>query len=365
MKQIIVTLSLIALCTPQITCAMEMDKILDIELKPIYRTNQQLTQTHQSTTNTLSLDELVSTIDAAINDKYPHHFFKFLSTQLTEQDFLNIINIIMEHSATPTHDLFRKLYPKNDHYKNAVLYFFNFACKNKDNVTIDTLETIQDPTLLQPTTELNQLPIHFKKYLMDAAYNNLKDSYAIIHTGHTDTINFFDICIATHQAATSSQDKTLRLWSLLTGKLIHTFPEDNASTIFCIAFNPDGSLLATADRPDGSYHAGPYCASNKVNNIIKIWSTESAQLLHAMQHNTEIRSLCYTHNDLLVLCKHTRSYDSNIEIISANKDNMKKIATTTKNMFFPAAEMVLLMSPGIIYIQHLNLITATENKTLR
>lgn len=53
MKQIIVALSLLALCTPHITFAMEMDEFLDIELKPIYRTEQQVIQTNQSTTNNL------------------------------------------------------------------------------------------------------------------------------------------------------------------------------------------------------------------------------------------------------------------------------------------------------------------------
>jgi hypothetical protein len=315
MKHILVALSLLALCTQQITFAMETgDTWSEIELKNVDKKNREIIQTQ-------SIDELVSTISAAIDKQYPTNFLGFFSTPLTEQNCLDIINIIFGYSENPSTALIDKLCTANKHYKHAIEHFLGIARANIHNITIYSLEKIQDPTQIPLNKQfliLNQLPAMIKKLIIERAYNNISHAYDIILTGHTDNINFFDICVATHQAATSSKDKTLRLWDLQTEKCVHTFPEDNADTIFRMTFNPDGSHLATAEHPDGY-------------NIIKIWATKSAQLLHTIEHNARIVEFHYGQNNTLIL-RNNDDYNthSDIKILSVNNNNVATITDITK-----------------------------------
>jgi hypothetical protein len=227
-------------------------------------------------------------IDNEINKKYnPVDFVEIFTgrRQLTEKDFFDIINTIHKYSQSA--DLINRLYYKNDYCRQAIQYFRDLACKNRDNVTIDALQIICDPTSPQPTTQLNKLPAPIKKHVMTYACNNIRHSYDIILSGHTDTITSVDICAITHRAATSSLDKTLRLWDLATGKFIHIFPGDN-NTADCLRFNADGSQLATAKNYDDN------------TSTVKIWETLSAKLLHNAEINKKISTLDYGTNNTLI-----------------------------------------------------------------
>ena len=244
------------------------------------------------TTHSPSLeDQIISLINRIINREYPKSFVHIYGIpQLTEQDFLYIISLINPASITPSNTLINKLCVTNQYCSQTITHFINLARENINNVTLDTLETITDPTLWQPTEKLNKLPLTMKTFVMDAAYNNIHHSYDMVLSGHTDAITFFDICTATHRIATSSKDNTLRLWDLETGQLIHQFPGDN-NTVDYIAFSPDGSQLATAKVCRYPGHA----ATTDIN----LWETQSAQHLCVKIIDYRIDKLSYSTNNTL------------------------------------------------------------------
>ena len=48
------------------------------------------------------------------------------------------------------------------------------------------------------------------------------------------------------QLASGSEDHTVKLWDTETGQLVRTFQHNNA--VDCVAFSPEGEVLASGDR---------------------------------------------------------------------------------------------------------------------
>jgi len=169
---------------------------------------------------------------------------------------------------------------KNTFFTEAINYFTNFACKNLDDVTWNTLNIINDPTAHQPTPELNMLPLPIKEYVMQLARNEIKLNYEII-LEHSDTINLFCICPTTHIVVTHGANKELRLWDLKTNSYITTFPENNH--IHTLRFKPDGSQLATV-----AYY-------NDINvSHIKIWGLQLQKLLYSIKQKHYVYHIDFT-----------------------------------------------------------------------
>src|SRR5262245_20482709 len=65
---------------------------------------------------------------------------------------------------------------------------------------------------------------------------------------HTAPIKAIDVDAAGRYAVSGSQDKTVRVWSLTDGKLLHTIRmpagPDNVGKIYAVAMSPDGNLVA-------------------------------------------------------------------------------------------------------------------------
>lgn len=290
------------------------------QTEELQSTNTSIQQTIKSTTSptttnapSLNEDKLITLINAAINKKYSANStfsYIFTAPQLTEQDFFDIISIINKHSKTPSRELILKLTTKNTDCRQAIKHFIDLASKNIDNVTINTLETILHSTLPQPTAELNKLPIIIKPMIMQDAYYNINHSCDIILTGHTDRITSFDICTITHQAATSSADKTLRLWNLKTGKLIHIFSGENNKADY-ITFSPDGSHLVTTRTR----------IHKDVTSDIKLWETNSAQKLDEININHTITTLSYGTNNTFI-ARDITEYPPHIMIFSINNNSI-------------------------------------------
>ena len=71
----------------------------------------------------------------------------------------------------------------------------------------------------------------------------------VIETGmHVALVNSISVDKACSQAATASEDKTLRLWSLPDGRLLHTIRppigDGNLGKIFTASASPDGRFVA-------------------------------------------------------------------------------------------------------------------------
>jgi hypothetical protein len=245
----------------------------------IYQKKIESTAIATTATNTRIMDEdtIINNCNAVINKLYDSiDLFGIFAAKLTEEDCFEIINIA-HYSLTV--DSIIKLKLKNKYYSEALEYFITLARKNIDNAIIYTFKTILEPQLPQSIPQLDKLPELIKKLVMDMAACRIMRPYNIVLTGHTDIINCFDICENTHHAATSSKDKTLRLWDLKTGKLIRIFDGKN-NTADCLQFNADGSLLVTALNN-----------KNKKCCKLKIWDPQANKKLYTVQINTPIHVL--------------------------------------------------------------------------
>jgi len=74
---------------------------------------------------------------------------------------------------------------------------------------------------------------------------------------HTDIINQISVHPSRTLIATASDDKTLRLWGLRSGRLMRTIRppihEGNEGKLFALAFSPNGSVIAAGGWAKGEY----------------------------------------------------------------------------------------------------------------
>jgi hypothetical protein len=254
---------------------------------PLHRTPYQI---NNSSTLT-SEEENIAVLNKTINTQYnaiDNTLRMVMGSPLTTHDYHTIINSFAECSITPNETLITALCAKNDTFKYAIEYFIDLARKNLDNVTIETLETVQNPSLQQPVAELNALPSFFKQYVMERAYNSIDLTYTISLTKHDDIILFFDLHPSTHRAATSCADKKFRLWDLQTGKIIRIFLNDDY--INYIHFNADGSCMVTASNYDDD------------TSLIKTWDTQSGHLINTTHLTIPTDTIRYANNNMIIAC---------------------------------------------------------------
>ena len=182
------------------------------------------------------------------------------------------------------------------------------ALNNLNSVTIQYLDTINNPLHYQPIAILNNIPQIVKAYVMRKAAEQI--CYSITFQGHTGSVIQYDLHAASHRAITSSKDETFRLWDLETGKCIKVLDE---KANFCpngyhgyVKFNKEGSLLCTAIK----------LRTGEVQ--IKIWRLPSCEIIHTISYPYFITGVDFLKtSNLIVFSKYQQSiYDiSGKEII--------------------------------------------------
>jgi WD40 repeat protein/tRNA A-37 threonylcarbamoyl transferase component Bud32 len=95
----------------------------------------------------------------------------------------------------------------------------------------------------------------------------LADRSIVTFTGHTNIVYPVTCSPDGKLVASAGDDKTVRVWELLTGKQIHNLPQGVAFG-FAIAFSPDGQSLATHDQ-----------------RTLRIWDVASGNRIAALEES--------------------------------------------------------------------------------
>jgi len=246
-------------------------------------------KTVQAINTGLSEDQIVTRISEAINEKYSYNFFVDSFVILSSEKMLEIIQITQAHYPHITESAIKKLKDNNTLFRQSIAYFIHKASENLEKITANNIKTIENPNNHQPTDELNKLPLPIRLYVMNEALVERLFNYDIVLKGqHQNNITAFDICEFTDQAITSSFNKNglrvgkwdsqIILWNLKTGNPIETLGETDPVCI--VAFSPNGSQIA------GSLYT---------ENAIKVWCTQTKQLLRKLSSSHAINSLAFSY----------------------------------------------------------------------
>lgn len=114
------------------------------------------------------------------------------------------------------------------------------------------------PCFAQTTSETDQSPQTFK--------------------GHTDRVNSVAFSPDGKMLVGGSEDNTVRLWEVATGKLLRTISHNGK--VRSVAFSPDGKILASG--------SGPPAANEKKGKgdgpgAVQLWNSQTGQLIRTMR----------------------------------------------------------------------------------
>lgn len=87
--------------------------------------------------------------------------------------------------------------------------------------------------------------------------------------GHTDPVMRLAISPDGRQLASTSMDKTVRLWDIETGETLQTL-SDHTDWVLAVDFSPDGTLLASASR----------------DHSAKLWDLATGRVLHSLESSS-------------------------------------------------------------------------------
>ncbi|TAL67629.1 MAG: choice-of-anchor D domain-containing protein, partial [Bacteroidetes bacterium] len=140
------------------------------------------------------------------------------------------------------------------------------------------------------------------------------NSYNVIYTftGHTNFVNSVAFSPDGTRLASCSSDKTIKLWDIISGTEIQTFPGQNS--VSSIAFSPDGSMLA----------------SGHGDSTVKLWDINSGIEIRTFSgHTRSISSVAFCPDGLKLA---SGSYDKTIKLWDI--DSGTEIRTLSGNTNF-------------------------------
>ncbi|MDM8559021.1 RT0821/Lpp0805 family surface protein [Candidatus Parabeggiatoa sp. HSG14] len=153
----------------------------------------------------------------------------------------------------------------------------------------------------------------------------LTQPYPLVLRGHKDFVRSVAFSPDGQTLATSSQDKTARLWQVSSGKLLHTLR--HTSSVWSAAFSPNGQTLATT-----SYH----------DNTARLWQVSSGKLLHTLEgHKDSVRSVAFSPDSQMLA---TSSEDKTARLWQVSSGKLLRTFTGVRNVAFSPDSQTLATS---------------------
>jgi len=110
----------------------------------------------------------------------------------------------------------------------------------------------------------------------DSGAAKLKAPLEAPFAGHTGSVNSIAFAADGLQAASGSDDRTIRVWKIPSGQLRTSLPGE--SEIYAVAFSPDGKLLASGGR----------------DRVVRVWDLSTRQPLRVFKgHTDSVRCLAF------------------------------------------------------------------------
>ena len=97
--------------------------------------------------------------------------------------------------------------------------------------------------------------------------------------GHTGTVNAIAFSADGQRAASGSDDRTVRIWAIPSGKLLAVLEGNNMSEVYAVAFSADGKFLLSAGR----------------DRVLRLWDLGKRKQLRVFQgHTDSVRCVAFT-----------------------------------------------------------------------
>ena len=176
----------------------------------------------------------------------------------------------------------------------------------------------------------------------------------LVINGHDDKITSATFSPDGKAIATSSHDKTIKLWNLQTGKEIHTY-EGHSNIVTDVVFSPDGKFIMSTSsdneariwnvgsgKPQDIIQCemgelslityspdGKYVAALSVMGKAKIWEVESMERICSFSIPERASSIVFNHNSDKVVVTSESNILRVFDVASGNRTDSIEVTTDT------------------------------------
>ncbi len=137
-----------------------------------------------------------------------------------------------------------------------------------------------------------------------------KTPKTIPFAGHLSSVNQMDFNLVNSILATAGNDRTLGIWSLKTGKILHKWSEHTGQILTC-TFSPDGQLLASAGK----------------DNQVIIREVQTGKIIKKYQHRADVNTCAFHPNSKILAAS---GEDSRIYLYNLEADKVQGVLQGNK-----------------------------------
>jgi hypothetical protein len=223
------------------------------------------------------------------------------------------------------------------HQPERALEIYKTELENvySENYAIESNQEIEDNRLVK-----GPKPILSTATTPDFSSTTLPTKLAKVLRGHGGDVNAIVFSPNGELLASASNDNTVKLWNVQTGKELRTFQEAQ-DDVLTVAFNPNGDQLAAGGNEqtiklwnlntnvnpqiltghEGIIHSltfspdGRTLVSGSWDKTIRLWALDSASELEQIQNDDSIYSVAFSPDGQLIACG---SFNETITIWEAN-----------------------------------------------